>query len=502
MRRIGSFIAAMLMAVSQGAFANDSGSQWSDDHLTPRTGTFMLDYQYIDLAGDEAIDLLGYHLMTPVTDWLSFGIGSYIPVVAGEYGGFMGFGTILHAERKIAGNLFVDGGLSFGGGGGGKSSTDSIRLSGTGGFIKAYAGLGYDFERFKIGANISQMTFFGSEIDSVQANLFVSRPLSYSTAGYSKASQTFFKPGADAEDGDIGIITLGVDDYTQLGPVGSFAGKFGTADLQYSRFMTEHTYWYYAFGAGYKGMPLYNQVIAGVGAKLPVTSRINLYAQLGIGSGGYAPSRINTGSGFLVFPKASAEFMVTDNIGLAGTVGYLAAPDGTSRNMSVGAALNYHLRSANTDAVAQGGSNGRYQASRLSVSHETMTNLKALDADWENNSMLTLQLDQLITDHIYIPLRGSISLESYRGYPGYGEVSTGIGLQTAYDPDDRFQFFGELHAGANVEGALARGIVGADYALGEDYAIRGYVGQAVAARGFSSTNIGLGVVYRFSQPRF
>ena len=261
--------------------------------------------------------------------------------------------------------------------------------------------------------------------------------------------------------------------------------------------MTKRSYWFYALGVGYNGMPLYNQVIGGVGARFKLSPRVNLYGQLGVGSGGYAPSRIDTGSGLLVYPKLSAEYKLNDNLGLALTSGYLLAPDGSSENLTFGAALNYHIRAPGA-GKDRGPAEGRYAGYRFSLSQETKFNMQVNGASRGNLSLLAVQADRIVSDRFYIP----ISFESYRGYPGYGEVSLGAGWQSKYSRAKRFQYFGELQAGANVEGSILRAGIGLIYGLGQDYALRSALSQTVGKAGFRSINVELGLTYRFSLPGF
>ncbi|MCP5073110.1 MAG: hypothetical protein GY947_07425 [Rhodobacteraceae bacterium] len=479
----------------------------AEANLTQRKGVFMLDYQLIRLPGNESIDLLGYHILTPINDWLSIGLGSYAPFLKGEFGGFMAFGGLVNARRKIAGNLFVNGGLSFGGGGGGKSVAHSVELSGTGGYVKGYIGLGYDFKNFSLGANISRMKFFESAIDSTQFNIFLQKPFSYVTGPYGNSGDSFTSVGQSSGSETVGsgfgsMMSAGLDNYSQIDPVGSYKGTINAVDLQFSGFMTKNSYWYYAVGVGYKGRPAYNQVFGGLGFRVSVSPRINLYGQLGMGSGGYAPSVIDTGSGLLLYPKLSAEYMLNKNLGLALTTGYMFALDGSSKNNTFGAVLNYHLRSANTGNGANNSAEGRYEGYRLSFAHETGLNMRVRGSARKNLNMLTVQGDRIISDHVYIPFRAGISYADYRGFPGYGEVSTGIGLQSKYSKASRVQFFGELQVGANVEGSILRAGLGLNYELKEALALRGLVGQTIGDRGFRATNLALGLTYRFSLPNF
>ncbi len=470
--------------------------------LKQHDGLLIFDYQNIQLPNSGEIDLLGYHALIPINDWAYFGLGGYAPVLKGEFGGFMAFGILAHAQTKITENIFATGGISFGGGGGGTSIAQSVELSGTGGYLKGYLGLGYDLGNFSAGANISHMQFFNSAINNTQLNFFVEMPFSYSTGAYGNSGDHFSSVPQSSRGGFGSMLSFGLDNYVQIDPVGSYKGVINAADVQYSRFLSENNYWYFAPGVGVKGLPLYNQIIVGLGRRVAFSRRFHLFGQLGIGSGGYAPELIDTGSGLLLYPKLSAEYLLNDNVGISLTSGYLFAPDGTSKNHTFGAALNHHFGTANTQKDTSNPSQGQYHGYRFNLSHETVTNLSFRNVSLDDLNMLTIQSDKIITDNFYIPLRVAISYQAYRGYPGYGEISTGVGVQNSYTTGDSFQFFGELQVGANVEGLIARSSIGLDYALSEDWALRASVGQTFGDEEFAATNIVLGLTRRFSLLNF
>ena len=471
--------------------------------LRERSSTLMFDYQTVKLTNGGSLDLLGYHMMTPVNNWLSVGLGSYAPVSQGNYGGFMAFGGLLHTQRNISDRMFVTGGFSFGGGGGGSSVAQSVELSGTGGFAKAYTGLGYRFKNFSVGVNISHFKFFKSAIDSSQFNVFLQLPTSFRTARHSLAGDTFSlsKP-ARTYQGPESMVFLGLDNYNQIDPVGSSKGMIQAVDLQYSRFLSEKTYLYYALGVGIKGLPTYNQVIGGIGSRFKLSPWVNLYAQVGIGSGGYAPSLIDTGSGLLAYPKVSAEYMVNQRTGLAVTAGYLIAPDGTSKNVTFGFALNSHFGAAAKSQSANQRNEGKYRGHRLSVSNEIKISTAFRGVELGQVKLLNAQLDRMFNEIFYMAYRGSIALEAYKGKPGYGEVSVGLGVQSKYREDSVFQYFTELQAGVNVEGTIVRAGAGMIYSLTEDVGLRGVASQTMGHERFRSTNLELGLTYRFSSAKF
>jgi len=64
------------------------------------------------------------------------------------------------------------------------------------------------------------------------------------------------------------------------------------------------------------------------------------------------------------------------------------------------------------------------------------------------------------------------------------------------------QYFADLQMGANVEGPIVRAALGASYGLTEDVALRAMASQTVGKKEYVSTNVELGLTYRFSIPRF
>ncbi len=475
--------------------------------LTKGEAMVMLDYQVIRVPDAPSLDLMGFHFLNKMNDWLYLGVGGYAPVVKGEYGGFMAFDVTAHAQRKVYGDVFANAGLSMGGGGGGKSVEQSKVLSGTGGFFKGYVGLGYDFKDFSVGANVSKVKFINSAINSSQLNVYVQVPFSYNVGPYASSGERFVssgQPGGFDTEGASGenTLTVGLDNYSQVNPQGSAKGIINVVDLQFSHFMTRSAYWYFSLGVGYHGLPLYNQILGGVGYRVPVSPSVNLYGQLGLGSGGYAPEKIDTGSGLLVYPKVSAEYLLNKNFGVALSAGYLVAPTGSSKNHTLGLALNYRLHSGGTSASGNDAADGIYRGYRLSLSQQTEFKVRVRGGGVDNINMLAAQVDHLIDDHLYIPIRAGVAYNAYLGYPGYGELAAGVGLQSKYAKGDGFQYFGQLLVGTNVHGPIVQTGLGLNYGLSDRLAIHGMAGQTIGVDNdkFKSGYVGLGVTYRFSVP--
>ncbi len=474
--------------------------------LKPAEAMVMLDHQVISVPGIPSIDLMGFHVLNKMNDWLYLGIGGYAPLFKGEYGGFMAVDVTAHAQRKIAGDLFVDAGVSLGGGGGGKSIQQSKILSGTGGFIKTYVGLGYDFKDFSVGANLSKMRFRKSAINDSQLNVYVQVPFTYDIASYDAAGAR--GRFGDAGEGSENMLSLGLDNYRQRSPQGANKDTIHVADLQFSHFMSKDSYWFASAAVGYRGLPLYNQVLGGVGYRVALSPSLKLYGQVGVGSGGYAPETIDTGPGLLVYPKATAELMLNKNLGLALTAGYLFAPRGSSKNLTFGAALNYHLQSgtggsAGGSAGGGAGDSAVLRGYRFNVFQQTETSVRFRGQDRGNINLLTLQADGVINDHLYLPVQTSVAYNAYLDYPGYGELLAGLGVQTRHDKASRFQVFGQLLVGTNVHGPMLKTGVGLNVGLSERLALYGVVGQSIGVdkvKKFRANHAGIGLTYRFALP--
>lgn len=462
-----------------------------------------LEYQTVRVPGDRPIDLMGLHAYQKVLDGVYVGGGFYAPVVSGAYGGFVAADLGVHLRRPLAGPVFALAGLSVGGGGGGRSVEHSKLLSGSGGFAKGHVGLGYDFGGFSLAANVSRIKFRGAIIDGTQANLMLEMPFSYLTGPFSGHGRPL-SPADDRRAGaEMGenMLTLSLDNYRQRSPQGSNKGTISLADLQYAHFFAADSYWFASLGMGYHGLPLYNQLLGGVGQRWRVTRDITLYGQLGLGSGGYSSEVIDTSSGLLVYPRLSAEYALTRDLGLALSAGYMAAPKGSSRNQTWGLSLTHHLRSGrSTEASGP----ARYHGLRLSVLHQTDLDLSYRGTDRPSLQMLGLQLDIPVGQRWYLPLQASAAYNAYLGYPGYAEILGGLGVQTLAGPGDRIQAFGQLMAGANVHGKTAKASAGLRWLLDERLALNVSVGriEARSAGGgqFKADNVALGLDYRFAIP--
>lgn len=503
--RTGRTLAAVVLgALAVPALAEEPASP--DGGLQRSQALLMLDYQQVKVPGDAPIDFAGFHLFNRVTDTVWLGAGVMAPLAKGEYGGFMAFDIGAHLRMPLRGPWFATAGLSAGGGGGGRSKSQSTELSGTGGFAKAYLGLGYDFGPFTVGAQVSRLKFRHATIDGTQANVFVEIPYTYLSGPFSRDGERLSADEDAQARREVGenLLMVSLDNVRQRDPQGSFQGTLRTVDLQFSHFFAPDTYWFGSLGVGYRGLPIYNQVLGGVGQRWRIGPGWTLYGQLGLGSGGYAPEEFDTGPGLLVYPKLGVEYALTRNLGLSLTAGVMNAPKASSRNTTYGLALTHHLRPAGL--AGQSGDEGpaRWQGFRVNVFHQTDFGLRYRELDRPALQMVGVQVDTALSPNWYIPLQAAVAYNAYLGYPGYGELLTGLGWQTAAQRNDKWQWYSQAMLGANVHGTAVKGVGGLRYLLNERIGLHLNLGhlEARSASGqrFSTHSVAFGLDYRFAMP--
>ncbi|MCB1406621.1 MAG: hypothetical protein KDK01_10270 [Rhodobacteraceae bacterium] len=511
--------AAALSATTVQAFADTETPVFpvSRPELRPVSGMIMLDYSPITLTDGGAFDLFGVHYLQRANDWLYYGVGAFAPMVQGDYGGFFGADATLHAQRRIGGsNWFVNGGLSLGAAAGGNSVTGIRRLSGEGLYARAYAGVGYTYRNLSFGVNYSRVAVAGSLIDDSTINFFVQRPFSFSVGSYADAGTVLNAADFDSPR-QSNILSAQWTNFSQINPTGSFTGDIGVMSAQFTHFLNRDVYTFFAVDIGVTGLHWYNQAHGGIGRRFSLSPRMNLYGQIGIGSSGWVTDTVDTGPGVIVYPKATLEYMVNNQIGATLSAGYLFAPEGTSRNWTVGLGLNYHLSQRRpTDGGSMAGLDYTLRGIRLNVFGRTTSSITYNGRESEGISMIAVQADYMLNDNWYLAGQIAAATTAFRGYAGYAEGFFGAGWQTNRYASGRLQGYAQLMYGLNdvgvdpahEVGALLYPAVGFNYYVNERVSVYGQLGAAISmgqhlgthTNTFENYSIGLGMSYRFSLP--
>lgn len=515
--------ALCFMFGSQVAVAQTSPPAPADDLATDKStlsqanGLLMLDYTKLGLKGGGSFDLLGFHYLHQLNDWLYLGVGISGPLVEGDYGGFFTVDTTLHAKKRVFDNWFVDAGLSFGGGGGGASIRNIKELSGSGRYTKTYLGLGYETNGMYFGVNYSKVSLGNSPINDGALNFYVQKPISFWVGSYADAGSNITAKGVDYREHDS-IISVELNNLSQIDPKGSYRGDIGLVSPQFSQFFSKDNYLYFGFDLGYSGLDWYNQIHAGIGRRVSVSPNFNLYGQLGIGSGGWVTDTIDTGPGLLIYPKVKAEYLWNKNLGVTLSAGYLTAPKGTSKNWTVGAGLNFRLSAderGSSDAATD--RDVTLNGVRVHLYDQVLFGVSHNGVDINNVNMATLQLDYEVNRNFYIPFQIAAATNAFKGYAGYAEMFVGLGWQSRFSRLNKLQTFAQISYGLNDlgvdktqdTGPLLNAAIGFNYGLSDQFAIHGQLSKTTSVnqhiksnfdKQFDSTSVGLGVTYRFSVP--
>ena len=145
-----------------------------------------------------------------------------------------------------------------------------------------------------------------------------------------------------------------------------------------------------------------------------------------------------------------------------------------------------------------------YQAYRVSLLQQVNTGARYKNVNYGQLPMIGVQVDAIINDHWYIPIQASIAYKAYMGYPGYGELLAGIGLQSRATPGENLQFFGQLMGGTNVHGLATKANVGFRYKMTEQMSVQLAAGRIEArdatGKSFRANNLSVGLDYLFSIP--
>jgi hypothetical protein len=478
-------------------------------------GTVILDYETIPIAGFGSIDLMGLHLYKRFNNWLYLGVGGHAPLISGDYGGFMVFDASVLVQQRLFWNMFADAGASWGGGGGGKNVAQSRIISGTGGFKKAYVGLGYDFNILSAGLNLSNVKLAGSAIHSSQLDLYIQVPFTFEVGPYASYGHSLPDMQESSREEDNGnkskgnSLEFGLNNIIQLKPEGTYKNTINLLDVQFNHYLTDRSYLFVEGGAGYRGLVLYNQVLGGVGYKYPYSHTVNISGQFSVGSGGYDPEKINTGPGLLLYPKVAAEYLLNNYLGISLSSGYLYAPKGSSKNLTLGASITYHdSAQARSQSDVDATQNAIYRGFRFSLFEQSEFHTNVGEKTEGTLKLASTQIDTIISRRFYVPLQYSIAYNAYDGNPGYGEILAGVGVQTEHSPQDRFQAFAQLLAGTNATSILAKPGAGVNFGLTDELAIYGQVDATLSLINRSqrpnqkirAPTAGLGLTYRFSLP--
>jgi hypothetical protein len=202
--------------------------------------------------------------------------------------------------------------------------------------------------------------------------------------------------------------------------------------------------------------------------------------------------------------------LLNKDLGISLSSGYLYAPNGSSKNVTWGVGLDFHKSS--NDWQRDNGESAAdvlYRGYRFNLFGQTEHGLRNGDRSQGSIRLWSMQFDDIVDDHFYVPIQASVADTAYFGTPGYGQLLVGLGVQSKYSAHDRFQAFAQLLAGTDSKGGLLKPAVGLDVGLTDQLALFAQFGTTLArphggqgsGQAVSSPMVGLGISYRFSLAR-
>jgi hypothetical protein len=468
------------------------------------------DYSIVDMPADILnMGLLGGHLDIKLNNYFYSGVGIYGSLI-GEKGGLFTLGADLGMNHNIYKNLKYDFGIHLAGGGGGNSPV------GGGMMIMPYAGIKYSFKNVYLGLRYSYLDFVSGDIRSQQFNLHVDVPFEIIYASYSKVNSKINVPEK----------LQYLDDWNNVSRKRSFSIKFdnyftqkgskstGNKDLtsnlnlvgfEYNHYFNENLYLIAEANGAYHGIiGGYMDIFGGLGYNLLPFSSFSLQPKLTFGAGG--GGAINTAGGFLINPKIVVEQRFLKSFALNLSCGYLFSPLNGFNAFTLGFSVKNILNvgGLKNEYNEELHNTAKVKAWMMNFSNQTYFGVAKLKDVDSNNSLLSLQINNVQTPYFYISGQATFA---YLGNCGaYAEGLIGGGINTNKTNENHIQYFAQCLVGTGggggvdtKQGFILKPSIGANLFLNDKYSLQIKAGQIFAplAR-LNSTFFGLGFNYSFS----
>ncbi len=474
--------------------------------LRTKPALLRMSYEVLELSPSETMGLAGVHYLVNVhPDWYvgASGFGA----MHGERGGFFTGGFTLGTGRRFASHWMVDAGFFVGGGGGGSAP------QGGGLMLRPHLTVSRDVGGVMLGAGISHVRFPDGDIDGTQAHLTLGIPFDLHYARAADAGRTVhvrdlagLRLKRSEWSATLGEYRPSNDARTTAGD--SMDGGLRRVGFEYRRLLDGRRYFFVETAGAMGGQSDgFAELLAGVGYRLPLASRLHLTGSVAVGAAG--GGQVDTGGGTLGKLRLGLDYALAPALRLSLEGGWIESGGsfgGTLYSLGIG----YRLGD-----VGSGGHGGDAQAARVQLARWRLggvlhTNLDAARKDERARdlSLVGLKLEKFVTPSVY--LTGQAHGGFAGGAGGYAVGLIGAGWETPLRADGRLRFNAELCAGAagggGVDvgaGAVLQPQVGLGWRLDPQFAVRLEAGRVMAPDGrLDSNSIGIGLLYEFSRPEY
>jgi len=413
---------------------------------------------------DGSMGLLGFYYLAKVSPFFNGGIVGY-SAIKGNQGGLFVLGIEGDIYCRLISKLWIHSGL-FVGGGGGKVGT------GNGSMMRSHIGISYDFERFKVGANYSYVSFPDSKIQGKQVSLSITIPTQFYYTNPNFIGKTIndlnmLKHISGSSNIVFKHIYMGIDvkNYFQKLATKNTSGQvqddtIWLTGFELGRFLTKNTYILLKTSGAFKGNPHgYMDFLAGIGYNYPLIAQyLSLSGKITAGSGG--GGHVETGGGFLWETNIGLKLNFTPNIAMQIDGGYLNSPKGNLKAISLTSKLLYSIETAsivptkkskNTDGIYTFFS-WAIRITNQVYRHPKRTHNIAND----NVHLICVKFDKLLNNYIFLTGQAHSAYSgNYVG--GYAAGLVGIGIQSKAILNDQLKVNAEMLIGAGGGGHLAIG---------------------------------------------
>ena len=462
---------------------------------------------------DGSMGLLGFYYLARVSPFFNGGIVGY-SAIRGNQGGLFVLGIEGDIYCRLISKLWIHSGL-FVGGGGGKVGT------GNGSMMRSHIGISYDFERFKVGANYSYVSFPDSKIQGKQVSLSITIPTQFYYTNPNFIGKTIndlnmLKHISGSSNIVFKHVYMGIDvkNYFQKLATKNTSGQvqddtIWLTGFELGRFLTKNTYILLKTSGAFKGNPHgYMDFLAGIGYNYPLIAQyLSLSGKITAGSGG--GGHVETGGGFLWETNIGLKLNFTPNIAMQIDGGYLNSPKGNLKAISLTSKLLYSIETAsivptkkskNTDGIYTFFS-WAIRITNQVYRHPKRTHNIAND----NVHLICIKFDKLLNNYIFLTGQAHSAYSgNYVG--GYAAGLVGIGIQSKAILNDQLKVNAEMLIGAGGgghlaigQGTIAQSVVGLTYNFNHYIGVRLSTGKVFALKDDLNNNvIDLGLVINFA----
>ena len=457
---------------------------------------------------------VGLNYNIPLNDWLYTGAGFHT-AVTGDQGGLFTLGVNLGVNLPIYKNLYFDGNVHFGGGGGYRS------LVGGGGILIPNAGLQYKKNGFSFGVQYSYVNFFTKIQKNDNISFFVEIPTTVRTSSYANA-QKEFTVNDDSKDEfwqkpavrsvqqvtfdyffPFGNSRTDASTTPQYHPIDRTLSIIG---FEYQRYLTDNTFIYAHADAMYGGLTAgFMDVFFGVGKNFIETKYINFFAKMGIGAAG---GRIFPEGGLTAYPSAGADLKITEKFGLSLHGGYHRSIGGIAsfQAYTAGFSLKYYGLSGGTSDPFSNKKVTKIKTQGIQIAAQNQSYFDVAKFGISNSDLqlIAIKIMYDINKRFYVAGEASFAYLGKSG--GYAHGIFGLGIKSNKFANENFSLFleaaGGVAGGGRVdsgEGILVRPTAGINYHVTDDLSFSIAGGQMWSPFGnVNSSNINIGLAYGLS----